>query len=41
MKEMFAEMKDVDVIDPVVTIKSVMKEADIPALEALASAINQ
>jgi flavorubredoxin len=41
MKEMFAEMKEVDVIDPVVTIKSVMKEADIPALEALASAINQ
>ena len=41
MKDMFAQMKDVDVIDPIVTIRSVMKEADIPALEALASTINQ
>ena len=39
MKEMFAQMKDVDVIDPIVTIKSVMNEADIPSLEALASTI--
>ena len=41
MKEMFAEMKDVEVVEPIVTIKSVMKEADIPALEALASTINK
>jgi len=41
MKEMFAQMKDVDVIDPIVTIKSAMNEADIPALEALASTINK
>ena len=39
MKEMFAQMKDVEVIDTVVTIKSRMSEADIPALEALASTI--
>ena len=39
MKEMFAQMKDVEVIDPVVTIKSRMNEADIPALESLASTI--
>jgi len=39
MKEMFAAMKDVEVVEPVVTVKSVLKESDIPALEALASAI--
>ena len=41
MKEMFAQMKDIDVIDPIVTIRSAMNEADIPALEALASTINK
>ena len=39
MKEMFAQMKEVEVCEPVVTIRSRMKEADIPALEALADAI--
>ena len=39
MKEMFASMKDVDVVEPAVTIKSVMKQSDIPALELLASTI--
>ncbi len=39
MKEMLAQMKEVEVREPVVTIRSRMKEADIPALEALADAI--
>ncbi|MBQ1780551.1 MAG: FprA family A-type flavoprotein [Bacteroidales bacterium] len=39
MKEMLAQMKEVEVCEPVVTIRSRMKEADIPALEALADAI--
>ncbi len=39
MKEMLAQMKEVEVCEPVVTIRSRMKEADIPALEALANAI--
>ena len=39
MREMLAGMKDVRVIDPVVTIRSRMKKSDLPALEALADAI--
>ena len=39
MKEMFAVMKEVTVLEPVVTIKSRLKPADLPALEALADAI--
>lgn len=39
MKEMFAGMKEIEIVDPVVTIRSRMKEQDIPALEALADAI--
>ncbi len=39
MKEMFSAMKDVDILEPVVTIKSRLKPADIPALETLAEAI--
>lgn len=39
MKEMFAGMKEIEIVDPVVTIRSRMKEQDIPALEALAEAI--
>ena len=39
MKEMFAAMKAVEVVEPVVTIRSRMKDADIPALEALADAL--
>ena len=39
MKEMFAAMKDVEVVGNMVTIKSKMTPADRPALEALADAI--
>ena len=39
MKEMLAQMKEIETVEPVVTIRSRMKEADIPALEALADAI--
>ncbi|MBR4740804.1 MAG: FprA family A-type flavoprotein, partial [Bacteroidales bacterium] len=39
MKEMFAAMKEVEVVGDVVTIRSKMTQADRPALEALADAI--
>lgn len=39
MKEMLGQMKEITIAEPVVTIRSRMKEADIPALEALADAI--
>ena len=39
MTEMLSEMKNVEVVEPAVTIRSRMKESDIPALEALAKAI--
>ncbi len=39
MKELFTSMKDISLVDPVVTIRSRLKEADLPALEALADAI--
>lgn len=39
MKEMLGAMKDIEIAEPVVTIRSRMKGADIPALEALADAI--
>ena len=39
MKEMLGAMKEVEIVEPMVTIRSRMSEADIPALEALASAI--
>ena len=39
MKELFATMKEVEVLDPVVTIRSRMKPADLPAMEAFAEAI--
>ena len=41
MKELFGSMKDVEIVGDLVTIRSRMKEADIPALEALADAILQ
>ena len=41
MKELFGSMKDVEIVGNLVTIRSRMKEADIPALEALADAILQ
>ncbi|MBQ8051542.1 MAG: FprA family A-type flavoprotein [Bacteroidaceae bacterium] len=39
MKEMIAQMKDCEVVEPMVTIRSRMKESDLPQLEALAEAI--
>jgi flavorubredoxin len=39
MKEMLSTMSNVEVVEPMVTIKSRMKQADIPALESLADAI--
>ena len=39
MKEMFSSMKDVEIVEPVVTIRSRMKESDLPALEKLAESI--
>ena len=41
MKELFGTMKDVEIVGDTVTIRSRMKETDIPALEALADAILQ
>jgi len=39
MKQMFEAMKDVTVNGDIVTLRGVLKESDIPALEALADAI--
>ncbi|MBO4997450.1 MAG: FprA family A-type flavoprotein [Lachnospira sp.] len=39
MKGYLEGMKEVTVVEPVVTIKSTMKEGDIPAMEALADAL--
>jgi len=39
MKEMLSTMSNIEVVEPMVTIKSRMKESDIPALESLADAI--
>ena len=39
MKEMLGAMKEVEIVEPMVTIRSRMKESDLPALEALADAI--
>ena len=41
MKELFGSMKEVEIVGDPVTIRSRMKESDIPALEALADAILQ
>lgn len=39
MRSMLETMKDVEIVEPVVTIRSRMKQADVPALEALADAL--
>ena len=39
MKEMLSQMKDVEIAEPVVTIRSRMKSSDFPTLDALADAI--
>lgn len=39
MKAILAEMKSVEVVEPMVTILSTMKQSDLPTLEALAEAM--
>ena len=39
MKAILETMKNVTIVDPMVTIRSTMKDADIPALEALADMV--
>ena len=39
MKEMLSAMNGIELVEPMVTIKSRMKQSDIPALESLASAL--
>ena len=39
MKGMLEGMKEIEIIEPMVTIRSTLKQGDIPALEALADAI--
>ncbi len=39
MRAMIEGMKQVEIIEPVVTLRGKMKEADIPLLESLADAI--
>lgn len=39
MKQLLEGMRDINIVEPVVTIKSVMKEQDIPAMEQLAKCI--
>ena len=39
MKEMLAEMKGIDLVEPMVTIRSAMQPTDVPTMEALAQTI--
>lgn len=39
MRSMLETMKDVEIVEPMVTIRTSMKQSDIPALEALADAL--
>ncbi len=39
MKEMLGKMKELDIVEPTITIRSTMKQSDLSALEALADAI--
>ena len=39
MKEMLSSMSGIEIVEPMVTIRSRMKESDIPALDSLADAI--
>ena len=39
MKEMLSSMAGIEIVEPMVTIRSRMKQSDIPALESLADAI--
>ena len=39
MRALIEPLKNVRIVEPMVTIRSAMKEADLPALEALADAV--
>lgn len=39
MKEILGKLKDVEIVEPVVTLRSTMKRTDLPAMEALATAL--
>lgn len=39
MKEMLGKLKEVEIVEPVVTLRSTMKQTDLPAMEALATAL--
>ena len=39
MKGMLEQMKEIEIVEPMVTIRSTLKQGDIPALETLADAI--
>lgn len=39
MRSMLESMKDIEIVEPIVTIRSRMKETDLPALKALAEAL--
>ena len=39
MKGMLETMKEIEIVEPMVTIRSAMKQGDLPAMEALADAI--
>jgi flavorubredoxin len=39
MKEMLEKMKEIEIVDPLVTIRSTLKPSDYPMMEALADAI--
>ena len=39
MKEMLSSMSNIEIVEPMVTIKSRMKASDIPSLESLAEAL--
>ena len=41
MKEALQAMKEIEIIEPTVTIRSRMKKSDLPALEALADALSK
>ena len=39
MRAMLEQMKGVEIVDPVVTIQSTLKQSNIPTMEALADAL--
>ena len=41
MKSILETMKNIEIVEPVVTIRSVMKESDLPAMEQLADAMTK